>query len=76
MLSTGSLGGLVMSAISGAVLSVSLITMKKCIGYRKYKTINGKKRWVEYPKVLTKDNLIIFKNNVISKISSLTSKAA
>lgn len=71
MLSTGSLGGLVMSAISGAVLSVSLIAMKKSIGYRKFKTINGKKCWVEYPKVITKDNIINFKDKVINKVTNL-----
>lgn len=76
MLSSGSLGGLIMSAISGAVLSLSLITMKKVIGYRKYEMINGQRRWVEYPKVLTKNNIINFKDKVINKVTNLTSKVA
>lgn len=80
MLSTGSLGGLIMSAISGAVLSVSLLSMKKLIGYRKYETINGKKVWVEYPNTLTinsvKNNIISFKNKASNSLNLLIKKVA
>lgn len=76
MLSTGSLGGLIMSAVSGAVLSISLITMKKLIGYRKLKTINGSKKWVEYPKTLTVDRIIEIKDNTINKSKMLLAKVA
>ena len=67
MLSTGSVSGLIMSAISGAVLSLSLITMKKLIGYRKLE--NG--IWYQYPPTLTKDNIIKFKNRVQTKVTTL-----
>lgn len=67
MLSTGSLGGLVMSAISGAVLSLSLLTMKKVVGYRKFK--DG--QWYEYAPTLNKENIIGFKDKCIGKVMSL-----
>ncbi len=67
MLSTGSVSGLIMSAISGAVLSFSLIAMKKLIGYRKFE--NG--TWYQYAPSLTKDNIIKFKDKVVLKTKSL-----
>lgn len=81
MLSTGSLGGLIMSAISGAVLSLSLITMKKMIGYRKFK--DGK--WHEYAATMNKanlvkystkfkDNIIEFKNKCVDKLNTVSNK--
>ena len=71
MLSTGSLGGLIMSAISGAVLSISLLLMKKTIGYRKRISVNGVGVWAEYPPTLSKDNLIKFKDKVVTKVTTL-----
>lgn len=76
MLSTGSVSGLVMSAITGFCLSLSLITMKKLIGYRKFKTVNGEKKWVEYPKTLTVDNMKVMKDNLITKSQALIAKVA
>ena len=67
MLSTGSVSGLIMSAISGAVLSFSLIAMKKLIGYRKLE--NGV--WYQYPPTLTKDNVIKFKDKIVCKSKEL-----
>lgn len=81
MLSTGSLGGLIMSAISGAVLSLSLLSMKKMIGYRKFK--DGK--WTEYAATMNKanlikystkfkDNIIEFKNKCVNKFNTISTK--
>ena len=71
MLSTGSVSGLIMSAISGFVLSISLISLKKTIGYRKLKiNEDGSKVWIEHPPVITKDNIINFKDKAILKVKS------
>lgn len=50
---SGTISGVIMAAISGAVFSFSLVFMQKLIGYRKLQNENGKRVWVDYKPTIT-----------------------
>lgn len=46
---SGTISGILLSTISGAILSLGLYACRRAYGYRRLETINGEKKWVEYP---------------------------
>lgn len=50
---SGTISGVIMAAISGAVFSFSLVFMQKLIGYRKLQNEDGKRVWVDYKPTIT-----------------------
>lgn len=47
--STGAISAVAIASVTGFVITLTLISAKKLLGYRKLKRINGKFQWVEYP---------------------------
>lgn len=46
--STGSIMGIIISAVSGFLFSLILYAAKQIIGYQKLEKVDGKRVWVEY----------------------------
>ena len=46
---TGTISGVAIAAVSGFMITLTLISCKKIVGYRKYKKnpVTGKREWVE-----------------------------
>lgn len=69
MMTTGTISGLIIAAFGGFFMTLVLSSAAAIFGYRRLKTINGKRMWIETPPTCTIDNLksgsVKLKDNVI-----------
>ena len=75
---SGTISGVVMAAISGAIFSLSLIVMQKVVGYRKRETVGDERKWVEYSPTITlksiKNKAIVLKDKSLAYFDSFANK--
>ena len=74
---TGSVTGIIVSAISGFIFSVALYSAKHIVGFKKLERINGswfKWHWVEYPSDWNSEKAGGFFSRFIRSIGNFVSK--
>ena len=71
---TGTISGVVIAAVSGFMITMTLMVCKKVIGTRKYKKneVTGKREWVETDGMPFAEYVRTFSTGIVSKTISFT----
>ena len=74
-IATGTISGLVIGSLSAIVMTLSLVAMKKVIGYRKYEKdpVTGIRSWVDYEGTTTATTVGGTMRDVATKAFSIVS---